>query len=96
MELKLEENEKTLKWEALPKRVPIQYFTEEQAESLGYKKKEDLEYVISKLESNQQMFIFSTSNIKKDKDRKFLALRLEGFVLRIRYMLYQTMIVALC
>ena len=40
------------------------------------------------------MFIFSTSNIKKESDRRFVALRLEGFVLRVRYMLYQAMIVA--
>ena len=50
---------------------------------------------MSKLEHNQQMYIFSTANIKRDKDRRFLALRLEGFILRMRYVVYQMMIVSL-
>ena len=41
------------------------------------------------------MFMFSTSNIKEPKYRKFLAIRLEGFILRMRYVLYQIMIVSL-
>ena len=52
--------------------------------------------MVSKLDSNQQMFIFSTSNIRKEEDRRFWVLRLEGFILRIRYVLYQAILVALC
>ena len=41
------------------------------------------------------MFIFSSANINREKDRKFIALRLEGFVLRLRYVVYQILIVSL-
>ena len=85
-----------MKIEDLPKRVPLKYLTEKQASNLGYSKKQDIEYAASKLQNNQQMFVFSTSNIRREEDRKFLALRLEGFVLRMRYVVYQAMLVALC
>ena len=42
------------------------------------------------------MFLFATSNIRRKEDLRFWVLRLEGFILRIRYVVYQAMLVALC
>ena len=79
----------------LPFRVPLKYFTKDQAKGLGYTERQDVNYAVSKLHNNQQMYIFSTANIRREKDRRFLALRLEGFVLRIRYVVYQMILVSL-
>ena len=82
-------------YDKLPTRVPLPALSRDEAAALGYKETQDIKYVVSKLEHNQQMYIFSTANIKKEKDRRFLALRLEGFVLRMRYVVYQMIIVSL-
>ena len=82
-------------YDKLPKQVPLQVLSMDQAAALGYEETQDIKYVLSKLEHNQQMYIFSTANIKREKDRRFLALRLEGFILRMRYVIYQMMIVSL-
>ena len=88
-------NKKIFTLNDLPQRVPASLLTPQQAKSLNYRKVKDLKYSLNKIEFNQQIVNFSVSNIKNPEHQKFFALRIEGFILRIRYVVYQLLLVAL-
>ena len=83
--------------EKLPARVPRTWFTNREAEIIKYEKKENnvQKFEAKKIGVNQAMVAFSKHNIKQIKNELLIGLRLEGFLLRFRYIVYQIIIVAL-
>ena len=62
---------------------------------MNYRQVKDLKHSLNKIEFNQQIVNFSVANIKNEELHKIFALRIEGFVLRTRYVVYQILLVAL-
>ena len=91
----MEASKKFFTLKDLPQLVPLALLTPEQAKNLNYRKCKDMKYSLNKIEFNQQIVNFSVSNIKNPEHQKIFALRIEGFVLRIRYVVYQMLLVGL-
>ena len=79
----------------LPYCIPGPWVTEEEALKLGYKKKPNFKKTYAFIDTNESMFNFSTSNIGFSNLQNYLGLRLEGFLLRIRYAVYTILITCL-
>ena len=79
----------------LPYQVPKAWIKEEEAASLKYKKKYFELYDFEKAEYNVAMVEFSMSNINSPIYMMIHPLRLEGIILRSRYVVYQIMIISL-
>ena len=79
----------------LPYMVPMTWIKPGEAMAMNYSRKPVEIVEFEKIELNIAMVEFSISNIKNKKHEKFLILRLEGFLLRLRYVLYQIIIISL-
>ena len=79
----------------LPVRVPEDQLTPQEAKILKYEKKMDLKKTFKFIDTNESMFNFSTSNIGYPYLSNIWGLRLEGFILRVRIIIYTTLIVSL-
>ena len=76
--------------EKLPSKIPGHLLTKEEAEALDYKKtnKDQKQMFTNKIEINEAMVAFSASNIGYSEHRSLTGIRLEGLLLRLRYVIY--------
>ena len=81
--------------ESLPYTIPESWINKEEAKILGYKFEPHTKKTFSYIDTNESMFNYSTSNIGYETLQNLLGLRLEGFLLRLRFVVYTILIVAL-
>ena len=79
----------------LPIKFELDQLTPKEAKILNYRMVKDLKKTFGYLNTNESMFNFSTSNISSVYLCNLIGLRLEGFILRVRIIVYTTLIVSL-
>ena len=80
---------------SLPYSIPESWLSKTEAEILDYTLDPKVKRTLSYIDTNESMFNFSTSNIRYSSLQNLLGLRLEGFLLRLRFVVYTVLIVAL-
>ena len=75
--------------------VPMTWIKPSEAMAMNYSRKAVEIVEFENIELNIAMVEFSIANIKHRKYERFMILRLEGFLLRLRYVVYQIIIVSL-
>ena len=84
-----------MKVESLPYSIPENWINPKEAKILGYKYEPNTKKTLSYIDTNESMFNYSTSNIQNLVLLNVWGLRLEGFFLRVRMVVYITMITTL-
>ena len=79
----------------MPISIPENWLTKKEASILGYTFQPNTRKTLNYITINESMFNYSTSNIAFNPLVNLLGLRIEGFLLRIRFVIYTILIVVL-
>ena len=74
--------------EKLPASIPGRWMNPKEASKLGYERVEDSQKTADRVKYNESMVAFSAHNTGLSKHKYFIALRIEGFLLRTRLIIY--------
>ena len=79
----------------MPYCIPEDWVTKKEAKTLEYKYQPNLAKTFSYIDTSESMFNYSTSNINYNRLENLLGLRLEGFLIRVRIVIYTIFLVSL-
>ena len=79
----------------LPDKIPGSWLTNLEAEALKFKKVDNFDKNMNKIAISESMVAFSANNIGYIEHRHLIGLRIEGLLLRVRFVIYQIILVSL-
>ena len=74
--------------------IPGHWLNPIEAEAMNYKLVDNFESNLNKITVSEAMINFSASNIGFIEHKHLIGLRIEGFLLRVRYVIYQIILVS--